>query len=162
MKPSALDRLLKLRRLREERSLEALAQQEGAHRRAKARAEEASDAVVRYVTVAKEAERDLLSALLGESVRNTAMERLQANLDVMAMRHADLRSQEEAAKKDLKERRKELEKARKVYRQHYNDAEKLNDFVGRQKTKAARKQAAVDESVDEDQSGLSHRSEQLL
>lgn len=162
MKRSALDRLLKLRRLREERSLEALTLREGEHRRAKARAEDASDAVIRYVATAKEAEHELLSALLGENVKRTAMERFQANRDVMALRHADLRSQEEAAKKDLNERRKEVEKARKKYRQHYNDAEKLNDFVDRQKMKAARKQSAIDESVEEDQSGLNHRPGQLL
>jgi hypothetical protein len=161
MKRNALDRLLELRRRREEKSLEELALRQGAHRRARSKAEEAREAVIRHVAAAKECEHRLLDELMGQSIRPTAMTRVQIDLDVLAYSHKDLQGQEETAQKELREQHHELEKARTIYRDHHKETEKLKELISKEGKKAARRQIAIGEIIEEDQGGLTPRRSEL-
>lgn len=154
---NALDRLLELRRRREEKSLEALAHGQGAHRRARAEAEEARKAVIRHAAAAKDYEHELLSELMGRNTRPAAISRVQIDLDILAFSHKELESAEEKSRKELRERRRELEKARGVYRDRHKETEKLKELIGREGKKAARREIALGEIIEEDQGGLSPR-----
>jgi len=162
MKRPPLERLLELRRRREARALEALTLRKGAHRRAQAHAEEARDAVLRHTAHAKEQERALMASLMGQNIRHAAIARLQASLDVLAIEQKDLCRHESEAKAELKERRKDLDKARKAYRERHKDAEKFGELVQLQSARTARRQIALDEAIQDDQSGLRPRQAHLL
>ena len=161
MKRNALDRLLELRRRREEKSLEELATRQGAVRRARVKAEEARKAVIRHAAAAKECEHRLLEELMGHSIRPTAMTRVQIDLDVLAYSHKDLQGQEDNARKELREERRELDKARTSYRERHKETEKMKELIGKEGKKTARRQIVIGEAIDEDEGGLmSRRSDQ--
>jgi hypothetical protein len=161
MKRNALDQLLELRRRREEKSLEQLAHQQGAHRRARTKADEARKAVIRHAAAAKDYEQKLLSELMGQPTRPAAMSRAQIDLDILAFSHKDLQSQEETARKELREQRRELEKARAAYRDRHKETEKMKELVGKEGKRAARRDMVIGETIEEDQGGLTpRRSEQ--
>jgi hypothetical protein len=154
MRPSALDRLLELRRRRAEKALEVLAMRQGAHRRAKVEADQAQDAATQHAAHAKERERALMASLLGQGVTQAALRRHQDTLDMLAMEQVQLRSKARAATEQLAERSKELDKARKAYHDHRTDAEKLKELQGQETARAARHRLVIGETIEEDQTGL--------
>jgi hypothetical protein len=154
MKTSALDRLLELRRRRTEKALEVLTMRQGAHRRAQAQAEEAHDAAARHGADARQRERALMASLLGKDITQAALRRVQDNLDVLAIEQRDLQSSAEKATEELAQCGEELQEARKIYRNHHTDAEKLNALYDSEKKRAARHRLVIAETVEEDQIGL--------
>ena len=162
MKHSPLDRLLELRRRREMKALEALTGRQGAHRRAKTQADEAQTAVIRHAANAKDRERALMASHMGRAISQTALRRLQDSLDTMAIEQKDLKTLAETARKELAERVKELQKARKTYQGHHADAERLKTLRDEEKTRAARHRLVIEETIEEDQTGLAAQRSQSL
>lgn len=162
MTKSALDRLLFLRRRREEKSLEALTVQQAAHRRARSQAEEAQMAVVQHAAASKDRERALVQSLMGKDITQAALRRLQDSLDTMAFEQGDLRVKAETARQELAQQGKVLDKARKLYRQHHSDAERLKELLDQENAKAAKRRLVIDEIIEEDQTGLAAPRSQLL
>lgn len=158
---NALDRLLELRRRREEKSLEELAHRQGAHRRARAQADDARKAVIRHAAAAKDYEHELLSELMGQDTRPAAMTRVQIDLDILAFSHKELQGQEETARKELREQRRELDKARSAYRDRHKETEKLKELISKEGKKTARRQIVIGETIEEDQGGLMPRRSEL-
>jgi flagellar biosynthesis chaperone FliJ len=159
MKQTPLDRLLDLRRHREEKALETLTMRENAHRTARARLDDAKTAVVQHAAWAKGKEQELIAAALGQNLTQFEITRIQLNLEVMAIEHKDLQKAVEAAAGELRERRKELDKARQVYRDLRQESEKLSELIQLQKAKALRRQLSLNEALDEDQTGLLRREQ---
>jgi|EndMetStandDraft_9_1072997.scaffolds.fasta_scaffold30353_2 hypothetical protein len=162
MTRSALDRLLELRRRREEKALEALALRQGAHRRARHQAEEAESAASQHAASSKDREHALMASLLGKDISQAALRRLQDNLDTMAIEQHELKASAEAARKELAERGKELQKAGKLYRDRRTDAEKLKELRDQEKAKTARHQLVIGETIEEDQTGLAAPRSRIL
>jgi hypothetical protein len=154
MKPSALDRLLELRRRRAEKALEVLTMRQGVHRRAKLGADEMQDAAARHAAHAKDRERALTASLLGKDISQTALRRHQDTLDILAIEQHELRSKAKAAAEMLAERRRELDEARKAYHDHRTDAEKLKELQGQETARAARHRLVIGETIEEDQTSL--------
>jgi hypothetical protein len=157
MKRNALDRLVELRRRREEKALEQLAIRQGVHSRAKTRAEEAQSAVIHHAAAAKERERELMGSLLGQSIKPAAITRLQVNLDVLAHELQALKGSEETARKELREHRRALDKARQDYRERHRDTEKLRELLKEENKKTARRRNVIAETIQEEEGGPAPR-----
>jgi hypothetical protein len=154
MKHSALDRLLELRRRRAEKALEVLTMRQGAHRRAKAQAEEAQNTAAQHGAHAIQRERTLMASLMGKDITQAALRRVQDNLDILAIEQRDLQSNAQRAGEELAQHSEDLQKARKAYREHHTDAEKLNELRDRENARAARHRLVIGETIEEDQIGL--------
>ena len=162
MKHAPLDRLLKLRRHREQKALEALTIRQGAHRRAKQDAEQAQTAVVQHAADSKEREHALIASLMGRDIRQAALQRLQDDLDIMAIEQSDLKKSAETAQKTLTERATELQKARKAYQDHHADVEKLKSLHNAEIARVARHRLVIEETIEEDQIGLAAQRSPVL
>jgi hypothetical protein len=160
MKRLSLDQLMELRRRREEKSLEIMAARQGAHRRAQARADAAHATAVNHAADTKNREYELINSMMGRNVRPATIARIQADLDARAMEQQDLRQLEAMAQRDVHEQRRELDKARKVYRERHTDTEKLKELLKQEGEKTARRQIAIGEAIEEDQGGLTPRRSQ--
>jgi hypothetical protein len=154
MKRSALDRLLELRDRRAQKALETLTVRQGAQRRAKQQAEQAQQEALQHAEASQERERALTASLMGQPISQAVLRRLQDNLDIMAIEQGDLRAQAAAARQELAERDSELQKARKIYREHSTDAEKLKHLHDQENARTARHRLVIGETIEEDQTGL--------
>jgi hypothetical protein len=161
MTRSAIDRLLELRRRREDKALERLTVRQGVHRRAKLLAERAEAAAVQHAAASKERERALMASVLGQGISPAALRRLQDNLDIMAIEQSDLRAQAADAGHELAERGKELQQARNAYHNHRKDAEKLKALCDQEAARSARHRLVLGETIEEDQTGLAASRQQI-
>jgi hypothetical protein len=115
----------------------------------------ASAAVSRHVASARAYEQKLLASLIGRPASRTAFERMQSDLDAIAIEQQRLCAREEAAESVLRDHRLAAEAARKDFRERQRAAAKLALIAKEAKVRAARYEAALAEHADEDWSANS-------
>lgn len=153
-----LARLRELRRKREQRALDEVAIRRGAVVNAETKVEGAADAVATHAASALEKERKVLRGLMGKTLRQRAIARVQADFEATAHKHADLRALENLAREALRQRETELETARDVYRKHRLETEKLRLLLGEREKVHIRRETALTEAATEDQLGRPKRT----
>jgi hypothetical protein len=160
MKSKMMSRLLALRRMSEQRALDAFTQRSAAFARADQDARDAGAAAASYAAESQERERKLLEALLGRPVALGEVQTVQSNLDSMSVKALRLRDAEEAAQSVRKERRDELDAAREAFLQRQRATAKLEAVMKSEVARSARRRLALAEATDEDQRGTGGFSKQ--
>jgi hypothetical protein len=146
----ALQRLAGLRRVREQRALEALLVQAGLLRLAEQQVQAAEHAAQRQVDAARARERELISALAGRAVSHAAIARIQMELDGAALETAQLRSAAASAQATLLNQQKAHAEASATFRLRQRAAAKLALVCEQEGARRSRWDAAVNEAEDED------------
>jgi Mg2+ and Co2+ transporter CorA len=146
---SLIARLVRLRRAKEQRALEAFVHCDGHYRRAERRLDAARDEVAQQTGQARARERMLVDSILGRAIPSTAMSRLQADLDVLAAETARLQQQVEAAEASLQESRHARDAARERLGQCRRATIKLDHVAAQERRVAMRRQAALAEADDQ-------------
>ena len=146
----ALQRLAGLRRIREQRALEALLVQAGQLRAAEQQAQAAEHAVQRHVDAACATERELISALAGRAVSHAAIISIQMELDGAALETAQLRSAAAGAQANLLNQQNARAEASATFRLRRRAAAKLALVCDEQGARRSRWHAALNEAEDED------------
>jgi Mg2+ and Co2+ transporter CorA len=141
--------LVRLRRAKEQRALEAFVHCDGHYRRAERRLAAARGAVVQQSAQARARERALVDSILGRAISSTAMSRLQAELDALAAETARLQQQVEAAEASLEESRRARDAARERLGQCRRATIKLDHVAAQERRAAMRRQAALAEADDQ-------------
>ncbi len=154
-----LQRLRELRRKREQRALDEVAVRRNAVSNAEASVDSAAGAVASHAEIALKKEREVLRGLMGKTVRQRAIARVQADFEATAYKHADLRGIENLARQTLQERETELDAARDIYRKQRLETEKLRLLLSERKVKHVRRETAVTEAATEDQLGRPKHSQ---
>lgn len=153
-----LQRLRELRRKREERALDEVAVRRAAVVNAETTVDDAASAVANHAAKALQKERQVLRGLMGKTVRQRAIARVQADFEATAHKHSDLRNVETNARHTLRERETELDAARDVYRKHRLETEKLRLLLAERRVKHVRRETAITEAATEDQHGKTQTS----
>jgi hypothetical protein len=153
-----LQRLRELRHKREQRALEEVAVRRAVVANAEVVVANAAGAVADHTAAALKKEREVLRGLLGKTVRQRAIARVQSDFEATAHKHNDLRRTEATARQTLRANENELRAARDVYRKHRLETEKLRLLLAERNVKHVRRETAVTESATEDQLGRGKRS----
>jgi hypothetical protein len=146
----ALQRLAGLRRVREQRALEALLVQARLLRLAEQEAQAAEHAAQRHVDAARARERELISALAGRAVSHAAIVRIQMELDRAALETAQLRSAAASAQANLVNQQNARAEASATFRLRQRAAAKLALVCEQDGARRSRWDAALNEAEDED------------
>jgi hypothetical protein len=146
----ALQRLAGLRRVREQRALEALLVQARLLRLAEQEAQAAEHAAQRHVDAARARERELISALAGRAVSHAAIVRIQMELDRAALETAQLRSAAVRAQANLLNQQNARAEASATFRLRQRAAAKLALVCEQEGARRSRWDAALNEAEDED------------
>jgi hypothetical protein len=151
----ALQRLAGLRRIREQRALEALLVQAGLLRAAEQQAQAAEHAAQRHVDAARARERELISALAGRAVSHAAIVSIQMELDGAALETAQLRSAAAGAQANLLNQQNARAEASATFRLRQRAAAKLALVCEQEGARRSRWDAALNEAEDEDRNATS-------
>jgi hypothetical protein len=146
----ALQRLADLRRVREQRALEALLVQAGLERQAEQQAEAAERAAQRHVDAARARERELTSTLAGRAVSYADIIRVQIELDRAALETARLRATAVRAQANLLNQQNARAEASAKFRLRQRAAAKLALVCEQESARRSRWDAALKEAEDED------------
>jgi hypothetical protein len=148
----ALERLADLRRVREQRALEALVVQAGLLRQAEQQAEAAEHAAQRHVDAARARERELTCTLAGRTVSYAAIIRIQIELDRAALETARLRAAAVRAQANLLNQQDARAEASAKFRLRQRAAAKLALVCEQESARRSRWEVALNEAEDEDRS----------
>jgi hypothetical protein len=141
--------LLRLRRAKEQRALEAFVRCDGHHRRAERQVDTARDAVDRHAMQAQARERALVRSMLGRRVAVSAVARLCAERDFAAGESARLRRLVADAEAALQDSQRARDAAREWLGQCRRATVKL-DYVAAQERRAAmRRQLGLAEAGEQ-------------
>jgi hypothetical protein len=141
-----------LRRLHEQRALEALLVQAAHLREAEQQVQAAEHAAQRHAAAARATERELIGALAGRAVSHAAIVRIQTELDRAALEAAQLRSAAARAQADLLNQQNAHAEARATFRLRQRAAAKLALVCEQQGAHRSRWDRALNEAKDEDRS----------
>jgi hypothetical protein len=146
----ALRRLANLRRVREQRALEALLAQAGLVRQAEQQAEAAEHAARRHVDAARARERELTRTVAGRAVSYADIIRMQIELDRAALETARLRAAVVRAQANLLNQQNARAEASAKFRLRQRAAAKLALVCEQESAARSRWDAALNEAEDED------------
>jgi hypothetical protein len=147
-----LSRLLALRRLGEQRALEALAAREGDCRRAEQAVEQAADDAARNLAATSAYERQRIKSVAGQPVPERVLRRFREEVDVRMNEQQRLRAVGETAEQALTERRTALHDAQAAFRSRQRAAAKLDHLARLRSAGTALREAAQAEAADEEPS----------
>jgi hypothetical protein len=145
-----LDRLAALRRNAEQRALELVILQNEQCRLAEHKADESTDAVLRQVSEARLRERSLLSPLIGRSVSQAAITRVQTEIARAALETARLRSAAASAQAALSDQRNRRATVQESFRARRRAAMKLGLLLQQETARRSLQQLALSECDDDD------------
>jgi chromosome segregation ATPase len=151
-----LNRLLALRRHHERRALEDTILRDGHCRRAQQQIDDARDAIARHLSASRINERRLIGSVLGRTVSQSAIGRLQAELDVAAAEQDVLRAAQASAQSALREHDAAREAARAEFRRRQHAVIRLDHLLQRRTVRDARRRLALAEAADDDRGGVRH------
>jgi flagellar biosynthesis chaperone FliJ len=143
---AALNRLVGLRRRREQSALNELTQCEGDCRRGEQQVEMARYAIVHHLAEARSQEQDKRRALVGRAVSSAVIAGLQADLDAMAAQTMRLRKMAEEAQTALHNAEQARDAARERYRLCQRAVIKLDRLAEQERRKAERLETAYAEA----------------
>jgi hypothetical protein len=138
MKRDVAAELLDLRRLHEQRALEALAKCESALNAAKQAVRDAQEETRDYVAAARTKEGELIAQLTGKPADNTEITRLQSIRDSMSFTVRKLRAAETHAHSRTEEAQQDVADAQEAVRQRQRAVLKLENFVEKQRLRIER------------------------
>jgi hypothetical protein len=147
-----LQRLAVLRRLREQRALEALTIQTGLLRRAEQQAEDAARAVQDHIRETRARERALIGALAGHPVSPAAIVRVQLELDGAALETARRRAAEAQAQAHLQPRQSARAAGLADFQLRQRARTKIDLLRKEELTRQTRREAALSDAEAEDHS----------
>jgi hypothetical protein len=150
---AVLQRLAALRRVREQRALEALTVQAGLVRCAEQQAEEAARSVGDQIRQARARERELIGALAGRAVSQSAIMRAQTELDSAALETARLRAVAARAQADLLKQQRDRAEALAKYQRRQRATAKIDIACEEEAARLSRRETALSDAEHED-----HRS----
>lgn len=146
----ALQRLRDLRRVREQRALDALLVQAALLREAEQQARAAEHAAQRHADATRARERELIGALAGRAVSHAAIVRIQTELDRAALETAQLRSAKVRAQANLLNQQNARAEAGATFRLRQRAAAKLAVICEQEGARRSRWDLALNEADDED------------
>jgi hypothetical protein len=146
----ALDKLMQLRRLREEQALNELAKREQETVRMQGEVEASAAALTEHKRSSSEREHSTLAQLMGQRLNTSRLVNLQSSLNASDDHRKILREKELEAQRGLKAKQEDVRRARSAFWLRHKQAEKLAALVGLEEARKARKQLAADEIEDED------------
>jgi hypothetical protein len=138
MKRDVAAELLDLRRLHEQRALEALAKCESALNAARKAASDAQEETRHYVTAARTQEGELIAQLTGKPADSTEISRLQSIRDNMTFTVKKLRAAEARAHSNTEQAQQNVADAQEAVRQRQRSVLKLENFVQKQRLRIER------------------------
>jgi hypothetical protein len=150
MTPADLDKLLRIRRQREENAMQAALARREALARAEAEAAEAAAAAAEHARQSLDRERMSLTGLLGQTLHPRDLVNLQSNLNARADEHRHLVADEQAAIGQREGCEADYEAARAEYRRRHGQSEKLSELITHERTKASRRQLILSEAASDE------------
>jgi hypothetical protein len=145
-----LQRLAELRRLREERALDALAVETGLLRRAEQRVAETARSVDDHISRAHARECELIGALSGRTVSMSAIIRAQTELDGVAFEAVPLRAAAAKAQSDLVIRQTAHKESRANYLRRQRATIKIDSVRKEEAARQSRRDVARSDAENED------------
>lgn len=146
----ALDRLIKLRQLREDRAMDEVAAQEQERLRTQNELDEAIDTLRRYGQLSVERERTKLSSLIGQRLHPSELMNLQSALNASDDHRTRLQENQQQAEANLTVQTEQARKARLFYLFRHRQHEKLKALANIQAAQEKRRQLAITETEDEE------------
>lgn len=153
MKRNDLSSLVRLRRQREQKAMNALVASQHRLRHAEGELAGATEAAAEHMRRSRDQERERLAGLVGQELRAGQIATLQSSFNAVADRHKLLSRTVERAEKAHQDRRGEVEAARGEFGKRHRQAEKLVLLQTRLKAKASRRELAIDETMTDELAG---------
>lgn len=146
----ALDSLIKLRRLREDRALEEIAAHEQEKLRTQHELAEAIEVLTEYERLSVERERTKLATLMGQRLAPSELTNLQSALNASDDHCTKLQEKRQWTQKSLKAKSEEAQKARALFLLKHRQSEKLQALADMMAAGEKRRRLAVTETEDEE------------
>jgi hypothetical protein len=153
MKRNDLSSLVKLRRQREQKAMNALAMHQHQLRHAEGEVAAAAGAVAAHEQLARTQERERLAGLIGQQLRTGQIATLQSSFNATADHHRSLARLMQRAEKRRRERQTEVDGAQTEFRKRHRQVEKLVMLQARLKAKASRRELAISETMTDELAG---------
>lgn len=151
-------RLRGIRQLREQRAGEKVMQRQTAARKAAMRTTQAAEATAAHLERTVTKERSAFGSLIGQSVSTVSLHRIRGQVEKAAGETQQLREDERLAGEVEKERKAELSEARGIHRARIKAVTKLDRLLEHLTSRGARRNMALAELSDEEDSGPGHKS----
>lgn len=151
-------RLRGIRQLREQRAGEKVMQRQTAARKAAIRTEQAAASTTAHLEQTVARERSAFGSLVGQSVSAVSLHRIRGQVEKAAEKTLQLREDERLAGATEKERKAELSQARGIHRARIKAVTKLDRLLEHMSSRGARRNMALAELSDEEDSGSGHKS----
>ena len=151
-------RLRGIRQLREQRAGEKVIQRQAAAKRAAMRTRQALEATAAHLEHATTKERSAFGSLVGQSVSAVSLHRIRGQVEKAAGETQKLREDEKLASAAEKERNAELSEARGIHRARIKAVTKLDKLLEHMASRGARRNMAIAELSDEEDSGSGSKS----
>lgn len=153
MKRNDLSSLVKLRRQREQKAMNALAAKQHQLRHAEGELAAAAEAAMQNEQRSRDQERERLAGLIGQQLRPGEIATLQSSFNAAADRQRQFARQMQRAETSRRERQTEVDAAQTEFRKRHRQAEKLALFQARLKAKASRRELAITETMTDELAG---------
>ena len=151
-------RLRGIRQLREQRAGEKVIQRQSAARKATIRTQHAAEAGAAHLERTAAKERAAFGSLVGQSVSAVSLHRIRGQVEKAAGETQKLREDEKLASAAEKERNAELSEARGIHRARIKAVTKLDKLLEHMASRGARRNMAIAELSDEEDSGSGSKS----
>jgi hypothetical protein len=151
-------RLRGIRQMREQRAGEKVIQRQTAARKAAMRTTQAVEATAAHLERIGTKERSAFGSLIGQSVSAVSLHRIRGQVEKAAGETLRFREDEKLAGEAEKERKAELSEARGIHRARIKAVTKLDRLLEHMSSRGARRNMALAELSDEEDSGSGHKS----
>jgi len=149
----AMERLLDVRRERERHAEEAVVRCLAAAERAARHTRAAADAIAEHAARSTAAEQGAFTNLVGQAVSAASLNRMRGSIEQATWEAARLQEVLRSAKAAEEACLEELEAARRNHLMQLKERAKLEEIVAALRGKAARRQLALAEAVEEENHG---------
>lgn len=150
MKNRGIQKLIELRKLREEKAMKTLAIRQNAVRHAEEEVQAATLAIATHTQTARDQELTALAGLTGQELRASELINLQSSLNAAAYHHDELQDIERKAKKTCEETCIKRDAAQAEFWRHHRKKEKLSSLVRLRSDRRRARQLAISEEATEE------------